>query len=102
MFSIADTFSEKKFLQLIMKFNTRSPTKHIVPIFQKLQQEQKKPESGVHLKYRGRKQWLEMCIALCFVENTNEVKHGFTVRNVTAVVANYVRGNELEISECGD
>jgi hypothetical protein len=36
------------------------------------------------------------------MENPNEVKHGFAVRNVTAVVAKYWRGTELEISECGN
>jgi len=39
-----------------------------------------------------------MCSALGFMENTNEVKHGITFRNVTAVVAKY----EIEISECGN
>jgi len=42
-----------------------------------------------------------MCPALGFMENTNEAKYGFTFRNVAGVVAKYVRGNELGISECG-
>jgi hypothetical protein len=57
-----------------------------------------KPESDLHLKHGGQ----NVCSSAGFTENPNEVKHGFAVRNVKAVVAKYLRGIELEISENGN
>jgi hypothetical protein len=86
-----------------MKFNTRTLTKHIIPLFLEITTLTNETKVWLPPETQGTKTVARNVYPSGgFMENPNEMKHGFAVRNATAVVAKHLWGIELEISEKGN